>query len=181
MILKNTRMISKLSDVQSHNIGEGTRIWQYCVILPEAIIGNNCNICSHCFIENDVIIGNNVTIKCGVQIWDGITIEDDVFIGPNVTFTNEEIPRSRVFDKDNFLKTIIRKGASVGANATIVPGIEIGEYALIGAGSVITKNIPKYTIWYGVPASKRGYITKEGIVLNMNKEDKFGVVHELDI
>lgn len=174
-------MISKLSDVQTKNIGNNTRVWQFCVILENAIIGDNCNICSHAFIENDVKIGNNVTIKCGVQIWDGITLEDDVFIGPNVTFTNESIPRSQVFDKSNFQKTLIKKGVSIGANATILPGIEIGEYALIGAGSVLTKDVPSYTVWYGLPAVQHGYITKDGIILDMDKRDKNGVFHDLNL
>ena len=133
-------MIHPLSDVQSKNIGENTNIWQFCVVLPKAEIGNNCNICSHCFIENDVIIGNNVTIKCGVQIWDGMIIEDDVFIGPNVTFCNDKYPKSR--NKDWKLEpVIIKKGASIGANATILPGITIGENALIGAGTIVTKDV----------------------------------------
>lgn len=133
-------MIHPLSDVQSKNIGENTNIWQFCVVLPNAKIGENCNICSHCFIENDVEIGNNVTIKCGVQIWDGMRIEDDVFIGPNVTFCNDRYPKSR--NKNWKLEAVtIKKGASIGANATILPGVTIGENALIGAGAVVTKNV----------------------------------------
>lgn len=133
-------MIHSLSDVQSTNIGENTNIWQFCVILKGAKIGNNCNICSHCFIENDVVIGNNVTVKCGVQLWDGIVIEDDVFIGPNVTFCNDKYPKSR--NKDWKLEpVIVKKGASIGANATILPGITIGENALIAAGAIITKDV----------------------------------------
>lgn len=133
-------MIHELSDVQSKNIGKDTNIWQYCVILKDAVIGENCNICSHCFIENDVKIGNNVTIKCGVQVWDGIEIEDNVFIGPNVTFCNDKYPKSR---NHNFKleKTIIKKGASIGANCTILPGVTIGENALVAAGTVITKDV----------------------------------------
>ena len=136
-------MIHPLSDVQSKNIGENTDIWQYCVVLPEARIGNGCNICSHCFIENNVVIGNNVTVKCGVQLWDGVTIEDDVFIGPNVTFCNDRYPKSK---NKNFKleKIVIRKGASIGANATILPGVEIGECAMVGAGAIITKNVSAY-------------------------------------
>lgn len=134
-------MIHPLSDVQSSNIGEGTNIWQFCVVLPGARIGSGCNICSHCFIENDVVVGNNVTVKCGVQLWDGITVEDDVFIGPNVTFCNDKFPKSK--NKDFKLEgVIVRKGASIGANATILPGVEIGAGALIGAGSIVTKNVP---------------------------------------
>lgn len=143
-------MIHSLSDVQSKNIGEETNLWQFVVVLPLAQIGNHCNICSHCFIENDVIIGNNVTIKNGVFIWDGITIEDDVFIGPNVTFTNDLLPRSKEYP-EQFLKTRIKKGASIGGNATILPGVTIGEYAMIGAGSVVTKDIPDYAVVIGNP------------------------------
>ncbi|MFR1503166.1 MAG: DapH/DapD/GlmU-related protein [Opitutales bacterium] len=135
-------MIHELSDVQSKNIGEGTNIWQYCVVLPGAVIGNNCNICSHCFIENDVKIGNNVTVKCGVQLWDGVEIEDDVFIGPNVTFCNDRYPKS---GNKNFKleKVVVKKGASIGANATILPGVTIGENALVGAGAVVTKDVDR--------------------------------------
>lgn len=134
-------MIHNLSDVQSTNIGQNTNIWQFCVVLPGAIIGDNCNICSHCFIENDVRIGNNVTIKCGVQIWDGMIIEDDVFIGSNVTFTNDRHPKSR--NKDWRLEPVtIKRGASIGANATILPGITIGENAMVAAGAIVTKDVP---------------------------------------
>lgn len=137
-------MIHPLSDVQSKNIGENTNIWQFCVILKNAEIGANCNICSHVFIENDVKIGNNVTIKNGVQIWDGIEIEDNVFIGPNVTFCNDRYPKS---GNKNFKpeKIIIKKSASIGANSTILPGVTIGENAMIAAGSIVTKNVEKNT------------------------------------
>lgn len=144
-------MIHRLADVQSEHIGEGTTIWQFCVVLKHARIGKDCNINCQVFIENDVTIGDRVTIKSGVQIWNGITIEDDVFIGPNVTFTNDLMPRSKQYP-ESFLKTIIKKGASIGANATILPGITIGEKAMIGAGSVVTKNIPANTVWAGNPA-----------------------------
>lgn len=134
-------MIHHLSDVQSKNIGENTNIWQFCVVLPNAKIGSNCNICSHCFIENDVVIGNNVTIKCGVQIWDGMIVEDDVFIGSNATFCNDRNPKSR--NKNwNCEPVIIKKGAMIGANSTILPGVVIGENAIIGAGSIVTKDVP---------------------------------------
>tara|TARA_R110001599_G_scaffold199713_2_gene396429 strand:- start:163 stop:612 length:450 start_codon:yes stop_codon:yes gene_type:complete len=144
-------MIHNLSDVQSTNIGDNTKVWQFCVILPNAIIGDNCNICSHCLIENDVVIGNNTTIKSGVQIWDGITIENNVFIGPNVTFTNDKSPRSKIYP-ESFLKTIIKNNASIGANATILPGVVIGEFAMVGAGSVVTKSVKPYTTVIGNPA-----------------------------
>ncbi len=154
-------MIHPTSEIQSQNVGEGTSVWQYCVILKGARIGNNCNINCHVFIENDVIIGNNVTVKPGVQLWDGVHLEDDVFIGPNVTFTNDIAPRSELCPKF-FLKTIVRQGASIGANATIIAGITIGQYAMIGAGSVVTKTVPDYTIWYGNPAKFKGYICQCG-------------------
>lgn len=137
--------IHKLSDVQTTSIGDGTTIWQFVVILKGAVIGNNCNICANTLIENNVVIGNNVTVKSGVYIWDGVKIEDNVFIGPCVAFTNDKYPRSKVYP-DEFLQTIIRKGASIGANATILPGIEIGEKAIVGAGSVVTKNVPPCAI-----------------------------------
>lgn len=144
-------MIHKLADVQSTHIGKDTNIWQFCVVLPEARIGDNCNICANVFIENDVVIGNNVTVKCGVQLWDGLTVEDGVFIGPNVTLTNDLFPRSKQYPQ-KFEKTIIKKGASIGANSTILAGITIGENAMIGAGSVVTKDVPANTLWYGNPA-----------------------------
>ena len=144
-------MIHPSSDVQSTTIGNNTRVWQFCVILPGAVIGTNCNICSSVFIENDVIIGDNVTIKSGVQIWDGITIEDNVFIGPNVTFTNDKFPKSKQYPH-TLLKTCVREGATIGANATILPGIFIGKHTFIGAGSVVTKNIPDGVTVIGNPA-----------------------------
>lgn len=144
-------MIHSLSDVQSDKIGNNTTIWQFVVILPKAEIGTNCNISSHCFIENDVRIGNNVTIKNGVYIWDGITISDDVFIGPNVTFTNDKYPRSKQYPP-SFQKTFIKNGASIGAGSVILGGITIGINAMIGAGSVVTKNVPDNELWVGNPA-----------------------------
>lgn len=146
-------MIHALADVQSKTIGENTKIWQFCVILPNAVIGNNCTICSHCFIENDVKIGNNVTIKCGVQIWDAITIEDNVFIGPNVTFCNDKHPKSQNTDW-KCEGVLVKKGASIGANATILAGITIGENAMIGAGSVVTKDVPAFATVMGNPAKE---------------------------
>lgn len=143
--------IHPLADVKSLNIGKGTFVWQFCVILEGAKIGENCNINCQVFIENDVVIGNHVTIKPGVQIWDGITLEDNVFIGPNVTFTNDLKPRSKQYP-ENFLRTLVKAGASIGANATILPGITIGENAMIGAGSVVLKDVPRNTLWAGNPA-----------------------------
>ena len=143
-------MIHSLTDCNAL-IPESTNVWQYCVILPKARIGENCNICAHVLIENDVRVGDNVTIKSGVQLWDGVTIEDNVFIGPNVTFTNDLYPRSKQHPKE-YEKTLLKEGCSVGANSTIVCGITIGENAMVGAGSVVTKDIPSRELWMGVPA-----------------------------
>jgi UDP-2-acetamido-3-amino-2,3-dideoxy-glucuronate N-acetyltransferase len=144
-------MIHKLADVQTVKIGENTKVWQFCVILPQAQIGSNCNINCNVLIENKVSIGDNVTIKSGVQVWDGITIEDDVFIGPNTTFTNDNQPKSGNRDF-KIEETTVKQGASIGANATILPGISIGSNSLVGAGSVVSKNIPDNEVWIGNPA-----------------------------
>ncbi|HEE6145492.1 WxcM-like domain-containing protein [Acinetobacter baumannii] len=153
----NQPYIHPLSDVKSKNIGQKTKVWQYSVIFPQAIIGENCNICAHTMIENDVQIGNNVTIKSGVYVWDGITLEDNVFVGPSVTFTNDKTPRSKQYP-DEFLKTIVEQGASIGGNATILPGIRIGRNALVGAGAVVTKDVPENAIVVGNPAIIKGYV-----------------------
>ncbi|WP_248740173.1 WxcM-like domain-containing protein [Pseudomonas sp. MWU12-2029] len=142
---------------ESRNIGAGSRIWAFAHVLPNARIGKDCNICDHVFVENDVEIGDQVTLKCGVQVWDGITIEDKVFVGPNVTFTNDKFPRSKVYPTE-FTRTIIRKGASLGANSTILPGITIGSAAMVGAGSVVTKSVPPNAIVVGNPAKIIGYV-----------------------
>lgn len=142
---------------ESTAIGENTRIWAFAHVLSKAVIGADCNICDGVFIENDVLVGNRVTIKCGVQLWDGLTVEDDVFIGPNATFTNDPFPRSKVHP-EQFAKTVIRKGASIGANATILPGLEIGNGAMIGAGAVITRSVPPNAIAVGNPARITGYV-----------------------
>jgi len=143
--------IHPLSDVQSQTIGEGTRIWQFSVVLAGAKIGTNCNICAQVFIENDVVIGDNVTIKNGVQLWDGLRIADNVHIGPNVTFTNVLYPRSKAYPA-KFAQTIVQSWASIGANATILPGLTIGENAMIGAGAVVTKDVPAGAVVMGNPA-----------------------------
>ena len=148
-------LIHPTADVQSTCIGEGTRIWQFCVILPGARIGKACNINAHVFIENDVILGDRVTIKPGVQLWDGLRVASDVFIGPNVTFVNDRYPRSKRYP-ERFLSTRIMRGASIGANATILGGITIGENAMIGAGSVVTRDVPAGELWVGNPAVRRG-------------------------
>lgn len=160
-------MIHPTAIVESEFIGENTTIWQFCVVLKDSIIGSNCNINAHVFIENNSKIGNNVTIKSGVQIWSGVEIRDNAFIGPNVTFTNDLIPRSKKYPSE-FLKTIINKGASIGANATLLAGIEIGEYSLIGAGSVVTKNVPAFGLVVGNPARHIGYISPNGEILDLS-------------
>ena len=143
-------MIHPISDCKA-KIPDNTNIWQFCVIFPNATIGENCNICANVLIENDVTVGNNVTIKSGVQLWDGVTVEDNVCIGPNATFTNDLYPRSKN-QEWQLKKTLIKKGASIGANATIICGITIGENAMIGAGSVVTKDVPAGELWVGNPA-----------------------------
>jgi acetyltransferase-like isoleucine patch superfamily enzyme len=150
-IEKQDFFIHSLADVQTKDIGEETKIWQFSIVLKNAKIGKNCNINSHTFIENDVIIGDNVTVKCGVYLWDGLIVEDNVFIGPNVTFTNDKYPRSKQYPQE-FQKTILKNGVSIGANATILGGVTIGEKSMIGAGSVVTKNIPDGELWVGNPA-----------------------------
>jgi acetyltransferase-like isoleucine patch superfamily enzyme len=145
--------ISSRAICESSQIGNRTRIWHFSHVLPRAVIGADCNICENVFIENDVVIGDRVTIKNGVQIWDGITIEDDVFVGPNVTFTNDRFPRSG--NKDFKLeRTYVSRGVSIGANSTILPGITIGEGAIIGAGSVVTKDVEENCVVIGNPARK---------------------------
>jgi acetyltransferase-like isoleucine patch superfamily enzyme len=136
---------------ETESIGKDTRIWAFTHLMPRAKIGENCNVCDFVYIENDVIIGSNVTIKSGVQLWDGVRIEDDVFIGPNATFTNDIFPRSKVYHETPQV-TVVKKGASIGANATILPGITIGEKAMIGAGAVVITDVPDYSLVVGNPA-----------------------------
>ncbi len=143
--------IHPLSDVLSTGIGSGTRIWQYVVVLPLAQIGQDCNICSHCFIENDVVIGDRVTVKSGVQLWDGLRIANDVFIGPNATFSNDRHPRSQNVGF-KLAMTWIEAGASIGAGAVILPGVRVGQDAMVGAGAVVTKDVPPGATVVGNPA-----------------------------
>lgn len=137
--------------VESPHIGPGSRIWAFAHILPGAVVGRDANICDQVFIENDVIVGDRVTIKCGVQLWDGLRLEDDVFVGPNATFANDLFPRSKQYP-DHYLRTLVQAGASIGANATILPGITIGAGAMVGAGAVVTKDVPPHVVVVGNPA-----------------------------
>jgi acetyltransferase-like isoleucine patch superfamily enzyme/dTDP-4-dehydrorhamnose 3,5-epimerase-like enzyme len=146
--------------VEAESIGAGTRIWAFSHILPGAVIGNDCNICDHTFVENDVVVGNNVTIKCGVQLWNGVRLEDEVFVGPNATFTNDSFPRSGR-QPDHYPQTVVRRGASIGANATILPGLTIGQNAMVGAGAVVTKDVPPNAVVQGNPAQLVGYSTPD--------------------
>lgn len=149
--------IHPLADVSACEIGDGTRVWQFVVILKNAKIGKNCNICAHTLVESDVVIGDNVTVKSGVYIWDGTRVEDDVFIGPNATLTNDSMPRSKQYP-DSFSGITLKKGASIGANATILPGVTVGESAMVGAGAVVTKDVPDYAVVVGNPAKIIRYI-----------------------
>lgn len=151
--------------VETDQVGADTRIWAFVHILKGASIGSNCNICDHCFIENDVIIGNNVTVKSGIYIWDGVIIEDNVFLGPNVVLTNDLRPRSKTYHA-RVEKILIRKYASIGANSTLLCSITIGEYAMAGIGSVITKDVPAYALVYGNPAKQHGWVDEKGTKLS---------------
>ena len=150
------------SQVESCSISAGTSVWQFTVILAGAKVGSDCNICSHVFIENDVIIGDRVTVKQGVQLWDGLRIEDDVFVGPNATFTNDLYPRSKIYP-DAFLNTTIRSGASIGANATILAGLTIGQNALVGAGAVVVFDVPPNAVVVGNPARITRYVDENTV------------------
>ena len=152
--------IHPLADVQSEHIGEGTRVWQFSIILKGAKIGRDCNINCHTFIENDVQLGDNVTLKPGVFLWDGIRVEDNVFIGPNATFTNDKYPRSH--QPFTLQTTRLAKYCSVGANATVLGGVTIGAYAIIGAGSVVTKDVPAYALVRGNPAKVVAWLDEKG-------------------
>jgi acetyltransferase-like isoleucine patch superfamily enzyme len=162
--------IHPTAEVQSDNIGEGTTVWQFAIILKDARIGRNCNINCHTFIENDVILGDNVTVKSGVYLWDGIRVAGNVFIGPNATFVNDPYPRSKQYPA-KLIGVTIEEFASIGANATIMGGIRVGKGAMIGAGSVVTKDVPPYTLWYGNPARHKGNITLSGEVLGLDSPD----------
>lgn len=162
--------------VETSAVGEGTRIWAFAHVLPGAKIGRDCNICDHTFIENDVVVGDRVTIKCGVQLWDGVHLEDDVFVGPNVTFTNDNFPRSRQYlSKETLGRTRVKRGASIGANATILPGVVIGEQAMVGAGSVVTRDVPQNAVIAGNPAAIISYVDTPRVAGMVNPGGKAAV------
>jgi UDP-2-acetamido-3-amino-2,3-dideoxy-glucuronate N-acetyltransferase len=146
---------------ESTDIGAGTRIWAFAHVLPGARIGADCNVCDNVYVENDVVVGDRVTIKCGVQLWDGVRLADDVFVGPNVTFTNDPFPRSKAYP-EKFAQTVVGPGASLGANCTILPGVTIGRRAMVGAGAVVTKDVPPNAIVVGNPARIVGYVDAGG-------------------
>jgi acetyltransferase-like isoleucine patch superfamily enzyme/dTDP-4-dehydrorhamnose 3,5-epimerase-like enzyme len=141
---------------ETTSVGAGTRIWAFAHVLPGAVIGRDCNICDHVFIENDVRIGDRVTVKCGVQLWDGLRVADDVFIGPNATFTNDRFPRSKVY-QERVLQTEIEHHSSIGAGAVVLPGLRVGAYSMVGAGAVVTHDVPPYAVLAGNPARIIGY------------------------
>lgn len=152
--------IHLLADVRTQMIGVNSKIWQFCVVFAGAKIGQDCNICSHCLIENDVVIGDRVTVKSGVQLWDGLRVGDDAFIGPNASFANDRFPRSKK-TPERFLQTVLEPGASIGAGATILPGITIGRNAMVAAGAVVTRSVPPNAIVVGNPAKIVGYVDAE--------------------
>lgn len=170
--MNDSVFIHPMSDVQTSKIGDDTKIWQFSVVLKEAVIGVNCNINANVFIENKVIIGNNCTIKSGVQIWDGITLGDNVFVGPNVTFTNDLIPRSKKYP-EKYLETHLEYGCSVGANATILPNIIIGKFAMVGAGSTVTKSVPANALVVGCPAKVVGWVNTDGTRMEQLENEVF--------
>lgn len=157
-------------------IGEGTRIWQFCNIMRNTTIGAHCNIGQGCYIESGVEIGHNVTIKNNVALYDGVICSDNVFLGPNCVFTNVRYPRSFISRKNEFAKTLIDEGATIGANATIICGVHIGKYAMIGAGSVITKDVPPYALMVGNPAKRKGYVCECGEKLFFSESKESTVV-----
>jgi UDP-2-acetamido-3-amino-2,3-dideoxy-glucuronate N-acetyltransferase len=165
-------MIHPLAQVLSSSVGEGTKVWQFAIILEGAVIGKDCNINCHTLIESKVFIGDRVTIKPGVFIWDGISLENDVMVGPNATFTNDKWPKSKNAAYQR-LETKVRKGASIGANATILCGIEIGEFSTIGAGAVVTKSVPNRALMVGAPAKIVGWMNDDGTKMKQVEQGLF--------
>lgn len=165
--MTNTYYKHPQSLVETEAVGRGTTIWAFVHILPGAIVGEDCNICDHCFIEGGVVIGNEVTVKTGVSIWDGVMLQDKVFVGPNAVFTNDLLPRSKN-TAYSMQPTLVKRGASIGANATILSGTTIGQYALIGIGAVVTRDVPDYALVYGNPARQHGWVDERGEKLTAN-------------
>jgi len=165
---------------ESTRVGKGTHIWAFAHVLPNASLGGDCNICDHVFIENDVVLGDRVTVKCGVQLWDGISLEDDVFVGPNVTFTNDPFPRSKQ-QPASYARTRIKKGASVGGNATILPGVTVGQNAMIGAGTVVTRDVPTNAIVTGNPGRISGYVDTPKAQAEIDKRSPLGELRDLRV
>jgi UDP-2-acetamido-3-amino-2,3-dideoxy-glucuronate N-acetyltransferase len=165
--------------VESAAVGAGSRVWAFAHILPGAVIGTDANICDHVFVEGDVVVGDRVTIKSGVQLWDGLRVEDDVFIGPNATFTNDPMPRSKQY-LERYPTTTLRRGCSIGANAVVLPGVTVGASALVGAGAVVTHDVPPFAIVYGNPARIRGYVDAARQPGETAGEDAGGATHPID-
>lgn len=154
--MKGRTRIDRRAIVDTTHVGTGTRIWEFTHVLRGARIGRDCNLNSHVFVEDDVVVGDRVTVKCGVYLWDGVRLEDDVFVGPNVTFTNDRRPRSRIHVPP--VVTTVRRGASIGAGAVIGPGVTIGRYALVGMGAIVTRDVPDHALVFGNPARRRGWV-----------------------
>lgn len=171
MISPEANIHSLAAVAADSSIGARTQIWQFCVVIAGAVVGEECNICAHCLIEGGAVVGSRVTLKSGVQVWDGVTIEDDVFIGPNATFTNDVFPRSKQ-RPPQYVRTLVRQGASIGANATILPGVTIGSGAMIGAGSVVTRDVPAFALTVGNPARLSGWVCRCGSKLTFAAEAK---------
>ncbi|MDP9235320.1 MAG: N-acetyltransferase [Actinomycetota bacterium] len=152
---------------ESDSVGAGTRVWAFAHVMEGAIVGEGCNICDHVFVESGTVIGNRVTVKNNVLLWDGVTVEDDVFLGPNVVFTNDPTPRA-AFKKQahDLSKTLVRRGATIGANATVICGHDVGEHCFVGAGSVVTSHVPAFALVYGNPARRHGWVCVCGLRLN---------------
>jgi acetyltransferase-like isoleucine patch superfamily enzyme len=172
-------MIHSTAQIHDHalidenvEIGARTRVWAFAHILSGAVVGDDCNICDHTFVEGNVVLGNRVTVKCGVYLWDGVTAENDVFIGPAAVFTNDLKPRSQQYPQE-YAKTILKEGCSIGANSTIIAGSIIGEWSLIGAASVVTKNVPDYAVVWGNPAKFQYWICQCGTKIAFGKDNKF--------
>jgi acetyltransferase-like isoleucine patch superfamily enzyme len=151
-------------------IGARTRVWAFAHILPGAVIGDDCNICDQTFVEGRVQIGCRVTVKCGVYLWDGIAVEDDVFIGPAAVFTNDHAPRSKLYPQE-YMKTCLRQGCSIGANATVLSGLTVGRWAMIGAGAVVTRNVPDHALIVGVPGRQVGWVCHCGQRLAIDRDN----------